>query len=119
MAGQSLYLGPSFPSVAAMPAPNRWRRMVQKRGPANEAADGTLYAHQMGSKRMWQGEWEELSSADMNTLLTEYNRTRALALVDFDSTSWTVIAAFQGMEIQLIEGTNPSLYNVRMEFRER
>lgn len=119
MAVKTLYIGASFLSVAAMPAPNRWRRTKVKKGVMNEAADGTGYAHRFGQKAAWQGEWDDLSSTDLTTLTTEYERTRSLALVDFDSTSWTVNAVFQGMEVQFVEGTNPPLYNVRMMFQER
>lgn len=119
MAVKTLYLGPSFPSVAAMPAPSRWRRNKSKRGPVNEAADGTLYAHQMGTKVEFQGEWDEIDSTDLATLNTEFSRTRSLALVDMDSSSYTVVASFTGMEVQMIEGTNPVLYNVRVSFREK
>lgn len=119
MATKTLYIGASFPVVAAMPSPNRWRRNESKKGSNNESANGTLYAHEFARKQEWQGEWEDLSSTDLNTLVTEYRRTRSLALVDFDSVSWTVVAGFQGMEIQYVEGTNPPLYNVKMSFRER
>lgn len=119
MAARTLYLGASFPVVAAMPAPNAWRRNETKKGAENEAADGTLFAHEFAQKKQWQGEWLDLSAADLNTLVTEFRRTRSLALVDFDSTSWTVIASFQGMEVSYIEGTNPQLYSVRIMFREK
>lgn len=118
MAAKTLYLGPSFPSVAAMPAPSRFERNEAKRGPANEAADGTLYAHQMGIKGEWTMEWDEIDSTDLGTLRTEYKRTRSLAMVDLESVSWTVIAVFQGMRVKWIEGTNPPLFNVQMMFRE-
>jgi len=119
MAVKTLFLGPSYPSVSAMPAPSKWTKNLVKRGPANESADGTLYAHQMAVKWEWRGAWEEIDATDLATIYTEFSRSRSLALVDFDSTSWTVVASFQGMEVVQLEGTNPPLYNVQIAFREK
>ena len=118
-AAQNLRLGPSFPSTTIMPAPNRWGKAYRKYGPVNEAADGTAYFHQMGAKNEWRGEWEEISLTDANLIITEYNRTRSLALIDFDQTSWTVIAAPGSLELEYAPGTNPPLYNLRIQFREK
>ena len=118
MATQNLRLGPSYPSTSVMPAPNSWRKRPVKRMVVNEAADGSAYAHYFATRYQWAGGWEEISNTDMSTVMTELNRTRTLALIDFDSSSYTVLADPESITLEMVAGTAPPLWNIQVTFRQ-
>ncbi len=118
MAAQTLRLGPSYPSTALMPTPNTWKKKRLKRAVVNETADGSAYLHHFAFRYQWVGTWEKIVNADMALLLAEYNRTRSLALIDFDSSSYTVLAEPDSYSVEMEPGTSPPLWNVMIAFRQ-
>ena len=118
MATKTLYLGPSYPSVNAMPAPNRWQRKSVRRNHVNESGQGNLFEHLFAQRQMWQGEWLGLTNTDMNTVLTELNRTRTLAMVDMTGSSYTVLVDAESVTLDLVPGTNPLEWNVQATFKQ-
>lgn len=122
MASSDLWLGASYPSLTAMPAPNTWEAAIEDKGGASEAADGTEIFHERAQKWNWRGQWKGLTYSELNLLLTEYQRGGKLGMVaPNDGQSYTVRRQPKSLQLAMQAGTGGSadaLYDVQITFRE-
>ena len=116
MAAKELYLG-SQGSAAKMPAcsecdPKHVRIEARERN-----ADASLTVDRFGTKGVWVVKWRGLTTANRNTLKTEYDKTGPLDFIPVDASA-TYDVTLYGWEEKTIRTGGDLRHHVTIVFEE-